>query len=100
MCGLRLTPVRHRQTVLTQSEKNSLNFDSRIKIPNIKLNCDNISEGRSLHFFFKNLNFEVKSILKNVKIFSIFKQYNICYIGYNGKNKMTCPQKYSHNSIL
>jgi len=48
---LRLTHVQYRQNMFSQSGYKSLNFSSGVKIPIIKLSCDNIFEGKSLRFF-------------------------------------------------
>jgi len=51
MCCLRLTHVRHGRKALRRSEYNSLDFGSGVKIPIVKLNCDDISKGKTLRFF-------------------------------------------------
>jgi len=53
LCCLRFTHVRHRQNAFTQTEWNSLNLGSRVKIPIRKLNYDNISKSKTLRFFKK-----------------------------------------------
>jgi len=68
-----LTHLRHGQNAFMQSQQNSLNFGSRVKyIPILKLNCDNISEAKTLCFsIITNITFIIS--FKNNKKFDIFK---------------------------
>jgi len=72
MCCLRLTHIRYKQNAFTQSEYKTLNYGSRVKIPTIKINCDNISDGKSLRLsIIPNITFII--LFRNSKNVNIFK---------------------------